>query len=72
MVRFSANVDTSVTSVSSRRTAIEQTMAQIPTASGIAAASSPPNTQTSTGKLKGIAIASISSRSCSDCLLIST
>ena len=43
-----------------------------PTASGTAAASAPPNTQTSTRKLIGIASDSISSKSRCDCSVIST
>ena len=43
-----------------------------PTASGTAAASTPPNTQTSTRKLIGIASDSMSSRSRCDCSVIST
>ena len=43
-----------------------------PTATGSAAASRPPNTQTSTRKLSGIAIDSISSRSRCDCSVICT
>ena len=43
-----------------------------PTATGSAAANRPPNTQTNTKKLSGIAIDSISSRSCCDWSVICT
>ena len=62
-LRLSANIDTSVTNVIARSTAIDPRIANPPTASGSAAASRPPNTQTSTRKLSGIAMDSISSRS---------
>ena len=68
--RLSAKIDTSVTKVMSRSTDIEPTIAMPPTTIGSAAATSPPNTQTSTRKLSGIAIDSISSRSRSVCSLI--
>ena len=61
--RFRAKIDTSVTIVNARSTAIEPRIANAPTARGSAAASSPPNTQTSTTKLSGIAIASMRNRS---------
>ena len=63
MVRLGARFDTSVLKVMKRRTAIEPRIAISPTAIGSAAASRPPNTQTSTTKLSGTAIDSISSRS---------
>ena len=62
-VRFSAKIDTSVTKVMACSTAIDPRIAKAPTATGSAAASSPPNTHTSTRKLSGIAMDSISSRS---------
>ena len=68
-VRFSAKIDTSVTSVTARSTAIEPRIANPPTANGRAAASRPPNTHTSTTKLSGMAIDSIISRSFSLCPL---
>ena len=66
-IRFSANVDTCVATVITRSRASAPTIAVTPTAMGSAAASKPPNTHTSTRKLRGIATDSISSRSCSDC-----
>ena len=63
MIRFSAKIDTSVNEASARIIAIEPTIANPPTASGTAAASTPPNTQTRTRKLSGSAIASMVSRS---------
>lgn len=69
-VRFSAKTETSVVNVINRSTAIDPTIASAPTATGRAAASIPPNTHTSTTKLNGIAIDSITSRSCSVCALI--
>ena len=72
MVRFSAKIETSVTIVTARNTAIEPRIANPPTASGSAAASKPPNTHTSTTKLSGIAMASIVSRSFSLWVLICT
>lgn len=63
MDRFSAKIDTSVTSVNARNTAIDPRIAKPPTATGSAAASNPPKTQTSTTKLSGTAMDSISSRS---------
>jgi hypothetical protein len=56
VLRLSAKVDTSVLNVMSRSTAIVPTTASPPRAIGNAAASRPPNTQTSTKKLNGIAI----------------
>ena len=70
VVRFSAKIDTSVLNVIMRSTAIDPTIANPPTATGRAAANSPPNTQTSTRKLNGMAIDSISSRSRCDCEVI--
>jgi len=49
--------------VTARSTAMEPRIANAPTASGSAAASKPPKTQTSTTKLSGTAMASIISRS---------
>ncbi len=72
MDRLSAKMETSVTSVTARSTAIEPRIANPPTASGSAAASNPPNTQTSTTKLSGIAMDSIFSRSFSLWALICT
>jgi hypothetical protein len=63
MVRFIAKIDTSVTNVTARSTAIDPRIANAPTASGSAAAISPPNTQTRTTKLSGMAMASIINRS---------
>ena len=71
-VRLSAKIETSVTMVNPRSTASDPSIAKPPTASGNAAASSPPNTHTSTTKLSGIAISSMVSRSCSVWLLICT
>ena len=48
------------------------TVASRPTATGNAAANSPPNTHTSTRKLSGIAMDSITTRSCLVCELICT
>ena len=62
-VRFIAKIDTSVTNVMARSTAIDPRIAKPPTASGSAAAITPPNTQTSTRKLSGMAMDSIVSRS---------
>ena len=56
VLRLSAKIDTSVVNVTSRNTDIEPTTASAPRAIGNAAASSPPNTQTSTRKLSGSAI----------------
>ena len=61
--RFSAKIVTSVTQASARSTAIEPKIAIPPTANGIAAARNPPNTHTSTRKLTGIAMVSITFRS---------
>ena len=61
-----------MTIVTARSTAIEPRIANAPTARGNAAASKPPNTQTSTTKLSGIAMDSINSRSFSLWLLICT
>ena len=63
MLRFSAKIETSVNRVITRSTAIEPRIANTPTASGRAAAINPPNTQTNTTKLSGIAMDSIVSRS---------
>ena len=52
VVRFSAKIDTSVNRVMTRSTAREPRIAITPTATGNAAANSPPNTQTSTRKLE--------------------
>ena len=52
-----------MTNVIARITAIEPMIANMPTANGSAAASSPPNTHTSTTKLSGTAMASITSKS---------
>ena len=71
-LRLSANIDTSVTNVIACSTAIEPRIANAPTANGSAAASRPPNTHTSTRKLSGIAMDSISSRSFSLWPLICT
>ncbi|CQD17806.1 hypothetical protein BN970_03857 [Mycolicibacterium conceptionense] len=71
-VRLSAKIETSVTIVNPRNTASEPRIAKPPTASGNAAASSPPNTQTNTTKLSGIAMDSIIKRSFSLCPLIWT
>ena len=49
-----------MTNVIARSTAIDPRIAKPPTASGSAAAINPPNTQTSTRKLSGIAMDSIS------------
>ena len=62
-VRFNANTDTSVANVIARITAIEPRIANMPTANGSAAASRPPKTQTSSPKLSGTAMASITSKS---------
>ncbi len=70
--RFSAKIDTSVTSVTARSTAIDPRIANPPTANGSAAAIRPPNTHTSTRKLSGMAMDSIISRSFSLCPLIWT
>ncbi|PQM44233.1 hypothetical protein C1Y40_05607 [Mycobacterium talmoniae] len=70
VVRFSAKIDTSAQDVISRSSAVDPTIANAPTASGSAAASRPPNTQTSTTKLNGTAIDSITSRSRWFCRLI--
>ncbi len=70
VLRFSAKIDTSVAKVTRRNTDIEPTTASAPSAIGSAAVSSPPNTHTSTRKLKGIAIISMTSRSAWFCLLI--
>ncbi len=71
-VRFSAKIETSVTMVNPRSTASDPRIANPPTASGSAAASSPPNTHTKTTKLSGIAMDSIINRSFSLCPLIWT
>ena len=63
VVRFSAKIETSVPSATNRNTAIEPTIANAPTATGTAAASSPLNTHTSTRKLSGSAMASITTTS---------
>ena len=63
MLRFSAKIDTSVNRVMPRSTAIDPKIANMPTTRGSAAAISPPNTHTSTTKLRGIAMDSIISRS---------
>ena len=62
-LRFSAKIDTLVISETVCSTAMEPRIAKPPTAIGSAAATRPPNTQTSTTKLSGIAIDSMSSRS---------
>jgi hypothetical protein len=59
-----------VPNVISRSTDSDPRIAMMPTATGSAAASRPPKTQTSTRKLNGIAIDSISSRSRCDCSVI--
>ena len=71
-IRFNAKIDTSVTAVSNRITAIDPRIANTPTANGSAAASSPPKTHTSTTKLTGRAIASITWRSFMVCSTIWT
>ena len=70
MDRLSAKIETSVLKVMMRSTDIAPTIASAPTAMGRAAATRPPNTHTSTTKLNGIAMDSISSRSCWLCALI--
>ncbi len=72
VARFSAKIDTSVAKVTSRSTASAPMIAMPPIATGSAAASSPPNTQTSTRKLSGIASDSMTSRSRWDCSVIWT
>ena len=67
---FSANTDTSVKNVMVRSTASVPVIASPPTRMGSAAATSPPNTHTSTRKLSGIAMDSMTSRSCSVWVLI--
>ena len=71
-LRLSAKIDTSVVNASKRSTASAPRIAITPTATGNAAASSPPNTQTNTMKLSGMAINSISSTSRCDCSVICT
>ena len=68
--RFRAKIDTSVDIAIRRSTDNDPTMASPPTTTGSAAASRPPNTHTSTAKLTGIAIDSITSTSRSVCELI--
>ena len=68
-LRFNAKIETSVKSVTPRSTAIEPRIANPPTANGSAAAIRPPNTQTSTRKLSGMAMDSIINRSFSLCPL---
>ena len=70
VVRLSANIETSVANEIVRSTERAPKIAIPPMATGSAAAIRPPNTQTSTRKLSGIAIDSITSRSCCDCLVI--
>ena len=72
MLKFRAKIDTSVNKVVTRRIASAPKIAITPTAIGNAAANNPPNTQTNTMKLRGIAIDSISSRSCCDCSVTCT
>ncbi len=62
-VKFNANTDTSVANVIARSTAIEPMIANMPTANGSSAASSPPKTQTSSRKLRGTAMVSITNKS---------
>jgi hypothetical protein len=71
-VRLSAKMDTGVTRVTARSTAIDPRIAKPPTTRGSAAASSPPNTQTSTTKLSGMAMDSIRNKSFSLWALIWT
>ena len=63
MVRFIAKIETSVTKVMARSTAMDPRIANPPTAIGSAAAIRPPNTQTSTTKHSGIAMDSMVNRS---------
>ena len=63
VAKLRAKIDTSVVVAISRRIDIVPTIASPPTATGSAAASSPPKTHTSTRKLTGSAIDSITSRS---------
>ena len=65
--RLRAKIDTSVKNATNRSTARVPTIAIAPTTTGNAAASRPPNTHTSTRKLNGIAMDSITSRSRLDC-----
>ena len=72
VVRLRAKIDTSVVKEMTRSTASAPRIAMPPTATGSAAATRPPNTQTSTRKLSGIAIDSITSRSRCDWSVICT
>ena len=70
VLRLSAKIETSVVNVIRRNTDIDPTTASAPRVIGRAAASRPPNTHTSTRKLSGMAMTSISSRSSWFCLFI--
>ena len=72
VVRLSAKMETSVAKEIARSTASAPRIAMPPTATGSAAANRPPNTQTNTKKLSGIAIDSINTRSCCDWSVICT
>ena len=61
--RFRAKIDTSVASAINRSIASEPTIANPPTITGSAAASRPPKIHTSTAKMMGTAIVSITNRS---------
>ncbi len=72
VIRLRAKIETSVANEMVRSTAMVPKIAIAPTATGSAAAIRPPNTQTSTRKLSGIATDSITSRSRCDCSVICT
>jgi len=63
VLRFNAKIDTSVVNAINRSTASVPRIDIPPMATGRAAVNKPPNTQTSTTKLSGTAIASINSMS---------
>ena len=70
MERLRATIETSVVKLIARNTAIDPKIAIPPTANGSAAATRPPNTQTNTRKLSGIATASMTFKSFSLCRII--